>query len=271
MTIILLAVTLVSVAVSCALLAFVVRLTREERLRSEARSAALAEALDAPATATAPSRAPVLAVAPYAVSTVAVYDRVSQFAVDPISPADAFPTELDHGPEDPIASHAMFGGASSQGRPAWHALMIPLAGVLVVALAVAATVAIRHQPVAAATAATAGTDAGTLELVTLGAHRNGAALTISGVVRNSHEGQPHSDLSALISLFDRQGALVSSTTVTLDYPRLQPGDESPFSMTATEAATVARYRVSFRSGSARVPHVDRRETAAGPVQSVSAR
>lgn len=268
MTIILLAVTLASVAVSCALLAVVVRLTREERLRSEARSAALAEALGVPAFVGRPVTASTAGATPEQRVPVTADDRLSLVAVEPIALADAFRTELNDPPSGAAAA-TMFGSHAVEGRPAWHALMIPLVGVLVVSLAGAMIVAARHRqssPSATSSGATA-----PLELVTLGAQRNGAALTISGVVRNSRDGQSQKDMSASISLFDRQGALVSTSVVALDYPRLQPGDESPFSLTAAQAAGVARYRVSFRSGSMTLPHIDRRGTPAATVQSMSAR
>ncbi len=267
MTIILLAVTLASVAVSCALLAVVVRQSREQRLRSDARTAALAEAISlaaAPSIGTAPVAG---GLAPGATPLTTGGDRLALLAIDPIA-GDAFRTELHDLPAGPGTEAAMFAGDSVRGRPAWHALMVPLVGVLVVGLASATIVALHHRetPPAAATGAVA-----PLELITLGAQRNGPALTISGVVRNSREGQAKKDMAARISLFDRQGTLVSSTVVALDYPRLQPGDESPFSMSATQAADIARYRVSFSSGSVTVPHVDRRGTSGTAVQSVSAR
>jgi hypothetical protein len=47
----------------------------------------------------------------------------------------------------------------------------------------------------------------------------------------------------------------------LDFPQLQPGDESPFSISVPQAGPVARYRVSFRTEDRVVPHADRREPA----------
>ena len=44
----------------------------------------------------------------------------------------------------------------------------------------------------------------------------------------------------------------------IDFVTLSPGDESPFVSAGDAPASVARYRVSFRTEAGVVPHVDRR-------------
>ena len=97
-----------------------------------------------------------------------------------------------------------------------------------------------------------------LELVALGHARETRALTISGTVRNPSSGAKVEGLTAVISLLDRSGALVSTKDVPLDYRALKPGEEAPFKVSIPDPGSIARYRVSFRAGTDVVPHVDRR-------------
>ncbi len=97
-----------------------------------------------------------------------------------------------------------------------------------------------------------------LELVALGHAREISALTITGTVRNPVSGVKVEGLTAVISLLDRGGALVSTKDVPLDYRALGPGEEAPFKVSIPDPGSIARYRVSFRAGTDVVPHVDRR-------------
>ena len=97
-----------------------------------------------------------------------------------------------------------------------------------------------------------------LELVALGHARETTVLTISGTVRNPASGANLEGLTAVISLLDRSGALVSTKDVPLDYRALKPGEEAPFKVSIPDPGSIARYRVSFRAGTDVVPHVDRR-------------
>jgi len=97
-----------------------------------------------------------------------------------------------------------------------------------------------------------------LELVALGHARETNVLTISGTVRNPASGAKVEGLTAVISLLDRSGALVSTKDVPLDYRALKPGEEAPFKVSIPDPGSIARYRVSFRAGTDVVPHVDRR-------------
>ena len=97
-----------------------------------------------------------------------------------------------------------------------------------------------------------------LELVALGHARDVSVLTITGTVRNPSRGVKVEGLTAVISLLDRTGALVSTKDVPLDYRALGPGEEAPFKVSIPDPGSIARYRVSFRAGTDVVPHVDRR-------------
>jgi hypothetical protein len=83
-------------------------------------------------------------------------------------------------------------------------------------------------------------------------------LTITGTVRNPSSGIKVEGLTAVVSLLDASGALVSTKDVPLDYRALAPGEEAPFKVSIPDPGSIARYRVSFRAGTDVVPHVDRR-------------
>jgi hypothetical protein len=97
-----------------------------------------------------------------------------------------------------------------------------------------------------------------LELVALGHAREVSVLTITGTVRNPSSGVKVEGLTAVISLLDGRGALVSTKDVPLDYRALGPGEEAPFKVSIPDPGSIARYRVSFRAGTDVVPHIDRR-------------
>jgi len=283
----LLIVTFASLALSAGLLTYVLRLTREERDRSEARAASLEQALGGPKPLERWSPQMTFA------SDVATRDVVAEV------PAAS---DLRHGPrlEDAAASaeassfaaHAaavdaltLPGGAAAVDTPAVsrpmfgahasgdessapdvkarvpRAILVPAAGVLVVALiaGLAMSVVWAHNRTSGTTQATAQESTGApLELVALKHERVGDSLHISGVVRNPQEGRVMKGLAAVAFLFDREGNYLSSDRAALDYVQLQPGEESPFSIAVPSAVGVSRYRVTFRTDAGIVAHVDRR-------------
>ena len=82
-------------------------------------------------------------------------------------------------------------------------------------------------------------------------------MVISGLVRNPHGGRD--PIAVGDRLHVRQaGAFLASGRAPLDFPLLQPGDESPFTVTVPNSPAIGRYRVTFRTESGIVPHVDRR-------------
>lgn len=97
-----------------------------------------------------------------------------------------------------------------------------------------------------------------LELVSMRHQRQGATLTVSGLVRNPAAGTPVDGVTAVVFAFDRSGGFVASGRAALDFRALAPGDESPFVVAVDNVSDVARYRVSFRTERGVVRHVDRR-------------
>ena len=97
-----------------------------------------------------------------------------------------------------------------------------------------------------------------LELVSLAHNRDAKVLTITGMVRNPATGPKLEGLTAVVTLLDTAGTLVSTKDVPLDYRALGPGEEAPFKISIPDPGAIARYRVSFRAGTDVVPHVDRR-------------
>lgn len=90
----------------------------------------------------------------------------------------------------------------------------------------------------------------------------GGAFTVTGLVQNPTNGRPVSGAVAVVYLFDAQGRYFATGRVSLDQRILQPGNESPFSITVAAGASVSRYRIGFRrEDGAVVSHVDRRSQA----------
>lgn len=100
-----------------------------------------------------------------------------------------------------------------------------------------------------------------LELLRLEHSQEMRALVITGTVRNPSAGAKLEGLTAVISLLDRNGTLIATKDVPLDYRALGPGEEAPFTLSLPDRGSIERYRVSFRAGTAIVPHVDRRVNA----------
>ena len=151
-------------------------------------------------------------------------------------------------------------------------LTVAAAGAIVVVLAIGAIVTLslraRSREAAAQTTATAAAVAQPLELVSLTYERAGDQLIVKGFVRNPPGAKPVARVSAVVFLFDREGAFVTSGRALVDFLTLTPGEESPFVVQIPGAASVGRYRVSFRNADGTVmPHVDRRANT-GPVQAV---
>ncbi|HEY7291631.1 MAG TPA: hypothetical protein VH583_17475 [Vicinamibacterales bacterium] len=97
-----------------------------------------------------------------------------------------------------------------------------------------------------------------LELVALGHERDGDTLSVQGVVRNPAGGAPLRALVAVVSAFDADGASLPAQQAIVSDGSLSPGSESPFTVTLSVSKGVSRYRVSFRSGGRVMPHVDKR-------------
>ena len=109
----------------------------------------------------------------------------------------------------------------------------------------------------ATNAATAAAD-GALELLSMRHERAADTLTVTGLVRNGGSA-PAQRLIAVVFAFDRSGNFMASGRAPLEFLSLAPGDESPFRVSVPNVGDVGRYRVSFRTESGVVRHVDRRQ------------
>ena len=265
MTALLVVVTLASLALSGALLAYVLKQSREERDRSEARAVALAELLEAQAPAPGQEAVtPVEAATPVEQNFSSAHQGRSQ-PIHP-DPANALePTDA----ADPSRTADLFASATAAPRRdhAMRRLLAPAIGVAIVGLALT-SVYLWNRP--AAVQQTAEAAARPLELVTLRHQRQGDALVITGLVRNPSDATAITGLVAVAFAFDEQGTFLMSGRSVLDFPQLKAGEESPFSIAIPQAGGVGRYRVSFRTDAGIVPHVDRRSAAPVAVQQAAA-
>jgi hypothetical protein len=118
------------------------------------------------------------------------------------------------------------------------------------------------------TAAAAAKAPAPLELMSMRYQRQGTTLTVSGLVKNPAAGAAVNGIAAVVFAFDRNGAFVASGRAPLDFSALAPGDESPFVVNVPNVSDVARYRVTFRSGSGVMRHIDRRTNQVQLAQAV---
>jgi hypothetical protein len=211
------------------------RILREERLRSQARVAALAAEIHGEDSSAVEYSA---------------HDGTGELI-------------LDGGPL-PAQSATMF---TARPERSWLPLVATVTA-LVLAAALAASflfVASGERPVPAKSATASATttphpspSATPLQLVALGHERDADGLTVRGVLRNPSSGTPVSHLSAVVLLFNRDGGLVGTGRAEVQSATLGPGGETTFVVTVSGASNVQRYRVSFRTQDDIVPHVDLR-------------
>ena len=220
---VLIVLTCASVAAAAAFGISAWRSRADEARRSAARIAALSAAIDG---SEPPAPAPFPPAATPAYPHVAV---TSMFATSP--------------------------GASVQGRPL---VRMGVFAALAVAFLVVVAMANRNH---ATTPAPAASENAMIELVSMEHTREGRTLTVKGLVRNPRVGVPRSKVSAVVSAFDRKGGFVASSHAGLDFTNLAPGDESPFVVTISNISGIARYRVSFRTETGALRHLDRRADA----------
>jgi len=229
----LLLVTVISIALAAVMGVIAWRIGNEERRRSQSRIAALAAEIHA--------------------------------AVDPL-PLRIVATDLELRPRvaGPAGTDMFAVAERGEASRRWPAVMA--AGVFVVATAVALIIVLSggsngtthasNQPVAAPAVSQA--VAAPLELVALGHERDADRLIVRGVVRNPAAGARVDRLTAVVFLFNRDGGFLTSGRTMIEPSALVPGGESIFVVTIPGAAEVGRYRVSFRTDDRIVPHIDRR-------------
>ncbi len=274
-------ITIISVTTAIVALASAHRLTRHERERSEARVAALATAAETHDLAEGGWRQVSgewrwNAAASEGTSDWGVGSRESVGISDsglgissvtrvthadrviPVAHPIPSPQSLITSSEPQISSAALFGTVQREETPGSRWPVFAVAAVMLLMLGGALVFlngSTSSDPAATAVKVGPGEP---IELVALGHAREVHTLTITGTVRNPSSGAKLEGLTAVVSLLDRDGALVSTKDVPLDYRAIGPGEEAPFKVTIPDPGAIARYRVSFRAGTDVVPHVDRR-------------
>ena len=261
MDVVLLTLTTLSLAAAAGFGFLSWRVGREERQREQARVAALATAMTGPSAVRGRDE-----MAPHAM--------LRGFGETGPRLGEAFPSEGEAA-EPQVAIGSVFDRATEglRGRPAIAAAVI---GAMVVTIVIGAIIGARVSDNAAASAtstrheavAVASNAPAPLELMSMRHQRQGTMLTVSGLVRNPSQGVAVNGVTAVVFAFDRTGAFLASGRAALDFSALGPGDESPFVVNIANVADVARYRVTFRSGSGVVRHVDRRGNQAQLAQAV---
>jgi hypothetical protein len=248
---VLLTVTLASLVLALVMSVIAWRVAREERERSDARVANLAAEIHsvAPAAAASGSR------------------RVDAGASRPFGVAQGGLKGVTlAAPQSPDLFAAQPAASSSRS------VIVVGVGLLVFATAAALIVVLGSSGRTASPARTALSSPGArtsspgavnvaavpLELVALGHDRDGDKLTVRGVVRNPPNGARVDGVTAVVFMFDRDGGFLGSGRGAIDARTLAPGGDSTFQLDVTGAGNVARYRVSFRTETGIVAHVDKR-------------
>ena len=263
MDILLLGITIVSLIVALVMSVTAWRVMRDEKQRSAARIAALSAAAADDGIAPAP---PAPVAAPIIERQV---ERKIEKPKAPWTPAPVAPAMIEtpvmRAPE-PVAPHASgFLGATAIERDSGgRQKSLAFAAVALFVVLSGGLVWMMSGP--EGTSAVAVGPNSPLELVSLSHARQQEKLAVSGLVRNPATGKPVERLSAVVFLFDRMGTFVASSKAQVDFLRLGAGDETPFVVSLNAPATVARYRVSFRTDEGVVPHIDRRGDSPAPAE-----
>ena len=231
-----LTITLLSVVLAAVSGFFAWRSLRREHLRSSARVASLAAAMDETALPLrAFEREPVLDQS---------YEFRSEASFEP-SKEDYFNTAS----VGTLTFEAMDGQSSIRRR-----LLSVVVGAFVVVAGVVfiAMMSDRYEPPPTRTVSA---NAQSLELLSLDASREGATLAVTGVVRSRAE-EPLTTVTVVVSAIDAKGRPVGRGSASL--AAMLPRAESKFAVTIADVNEAARYRVSFRSATGVIRHVDRR-------------
>jgi hypothetical protein len=100
-----------------------------------------------------------------------------------------------------------------------------------------------------------------LELLSMMHARDGSALVVTGLVRNA-SATSTSPLTTVVTALDADGVVVGTSSAAL--AAVGPGMTEPFTVRLDGISAVGRYRVSFRTNSGVMPHVDRRGANPAP-------
>jgi hypothetical protein len=96
-----------------------------------------------------------------------------------------------------------------------------------------------------------------LELIALEHDRDGDRFIVRGIVRNP-AAEAVDGLVASVSVFGRDGAMLTSARAAVAASKLASGAETPFVVVISGVDQVNRYHLSFRTAAGVVPHLDRR-------------
>lgn len=272
MDIILLAITVVSLVVALVMSMAAWRVTRDEKKRSAARVAALSlaangdPAFDKPRTSqeavAQPALRPVTR-APWSAPAAAPVRMPAPILEPRELPLNQPRVEVSRVAQPSISHSSGFLGASETPRESGSGQKSLAFAAVVLFLVLSGGLVWMMSGPRGTTAVAMGPNS-PLELVSLSHQRQNEKLAVSGLVRNPVAGKPVEHLSAVVFLFDRTGTFVASSRANVDFLKLGAGDESPFVVSLDAPATVARYRVSFRTDDGVVPHVDRRGATPAP-------
>jgi hypothetical protein len=260
-------VTVMSLSMAFAMGVVTWRLMREERLRSDARVAALmadlerARGRDVGAVGQAASRARDVAT-PVPTTEPNQPRRRSVPAMPASAPARSAGSRMAPTVPETQPATGLFG--TQAGSPALLRRILATAAAAALVLA-----AVGLGMLSSNTPAEPGT--GTpepVELLSLEHAREGEFLEITGSIRNPPAGIEREQLSVIATVFDRSGTVVGTGQTPLPVAVLAPGGETLFTISLPDAERINRYRISFMQGHTSVPHVDRR-TPGGQARSTT--
>jgi hypothetical protein len=234
-----LTITLLSLVVAAASGFFAWRTVRREHLRSSARVTSLAAAMDE------------------GILPLRVFEAGPSF-----EPSDEFRSEANEFRSEEIAQPATltFEAMDMQSSIRRRLLSVVVGACVVVAgVVLIAMMSDRYEPPPTRVVSP---HAESLELLSLDASRQGSTLAVTGIVRSRAE-EPLTAITAVVSAIDAKGRPVGRGSVPLD--AIRPRGESRFVVTIQDVNEAARYRVSFRSATGVIRHVDRRIARTGDV------
>lgn len=166
--------------------------------------------------------------------------------------------------DDNFTTHAPTGSILMQPAPAAGSRAFAFVVMAVLGLSTGAGVVYAlYRPDVLPSATTTPSVSAPLELVAL-SHRHGedGRFLVSGVIANPPAGLATGRLVAVVSAFDAQGDYLTTGKALVEFPKVLPGDESPFSLQLAAPARIARYRLTFREDDGGpVRHIDRRHTS----------
>ncbi len=222
-----LTITLLSLVIAAASGYFAWRSIRREHLRSNARVASLAEAMDE--------------------------HSLPAFRAFEAEPAADLSYEFRSEAAAPVAPTLTFEAMDTYPSIRRRLLSVVIgASVVVAGVVTIAMMSDRYEPPPAPVVSP---HAQSLELLSLAASRDGSTLAVTGLVRSRAE-EPLTMVTAVVSAIDAKGRPVGRGSVPLS--AIMPRGESKFVVRITDVNEAARYRVSFRSATGVIRHVDRR-------------